>query len=69
MNKKEEKKLRDFVGYIFKQNPKIITLNITAVSKKKKGKYTKDTIGNKVNGFTFRRQDFAVYTEGVKDGE
>ena len=62
MNKKDRKRLENFVKFLFNGNDNTISVEITVTHKKKKNKYTKDRMGSRVTGLSFRRQDFISKT-------
>lgn len=58
MKAQQEKRIRSFAKFLFKENKDLITLTITATSKKGKRKFRRTQLGSKVEGISLRRQDF-----------
>lgn len=61
--KSQELKVNNFVRYIFKENPKIMTVNITVTTKR--SNWRKSKRGIRCDGLFFRRQEFK---EELKNG-
>lgn len=60
MKANQEKRIRSFAKFLFEQNNDLITITITATSKKSKKKSRRIQLGSKVNGISLRRQDFVL---------
>ncbi len=57
--KQVEKQMNELVTLIFKRNPDIISVSITAVTKKRKSKYKilDGNFGNKIHGVYFTKKN------------
>lgn len=59
---KQRKKINEFVSYLFNEQEGLISITILTTSRKK-SKWEKKRKESRVNGLSFRRQDF------IKKGE
>jgi hypothetical protein len=63
MKDKQEKKIKSFVKFLFNENKDLVNITIMATSRKTKRRHRRKQLGSRVDGITFRRQDYVKQEE------